>query len=516
MALLKDGNETVHPEHVPQRQIPAPVAKATDGPLRFLKFVLLLPVFWVVATFATGTAFAVLALPESDQWDWIGRITGVALAIPACWFAVGARAKSARKVNELATGAYLYLTHSLLVLAVIYGAVAVVMVFVRGPEWVSKWVYQPSLRVNVIALFSVVPVSLFALIFRRARLSAFSALVLCSVVCGFSLWAYSLYVAATIGLGWLIAGVLFAGLGVIPIALIASCIAGQWAAAGGIAAVGAVFLALRFGGLYGIGKLAEGSQFDDETGEEERPTPVGGTSARSERRADTSDMATGALLQDSGLETSGLTGSREREEATLFAALSQRDTVQATKLIASHPWLVESTNSAGASPLYVAARRGLPEVVRCLLLHGASVDAKLSTEGEQFSVGDTPLVAAIQGGCIQSLGLLIENGASLDFANKWGWSPLTVAMEYQNREAFERLLQAKADPNFDIDGRGLRALHVAAISAKTNASSRFFVSLLLRHGADPSARLATGETAWDLAPVGSEARALLAEWLNVT
>jgi hypothetical protein len=232
--------------------MPRERSKCRDSPWRFLWFFLLVPVFWSVANFAIGTASPALGVPDDPRWDWVIRALGGVLAIPACWFAVGARNKSAGAFNVSMTQLYNAVSNLAYGVGVIAGIVALVMVFVSGTEWVVRFVYMPSLRIASAALFMVVPVALFACLFRRARLASCSAMVLSSVVCGFALWAYSLYVAATISKVWMVVGVLIGGLGVIPVALVASCLTAAWPAAGSIAVGSVIVLALRLGGLFGM------------------------------------------------------------------------------------------------------------------------------------------------------------------------------------------------------------------------------------------------------------------------
>ena len=57
--------------------------------------------------------------------------------------------------------------------------------------------------------------------------------MLSSYVIGFSLWVWSLIVAyALAGVFWIIVGLLFVGIGVIPIAMVAAALNAQWSVAG--------------------------------------------------------------------------------------------------------------------------------------------------------------------------------------------------------------------------------------------------------------------------------------------
>jgi hypothetical protein len=227
-----------------------------ESPWRFLKFAALLPVFWLVAVFAIGLASRQMAIPDNPRWDWIIRMLGIILAGPACWFAVGAKARAAARFTYLASVLYLSVSNLLYSVAVVAGVVALVLVFVKGAEWEYAAICLPSMRLASIALWMIVPVALFMCNFKRARAAAFALMFLSSIVCGFAVWAYSLYVAAGISLLWMVIGTLGLGLGVIPVALIGSCLKGAWGVAGFITAGAAIVGLLRYGGLFGLYKAA--------------------------------------------------------------------------------------------------------------------------------------------------------------------------------------------------------------------------------------------------------------------
>lgn len=231
-----------------------PQSATEDSPWRIVKFIALVPAFWFVAVFAIGLASGQLSIPDNAHWDWIVRIGAVVLAVPACWLAVGAKAQVAATFTALIAALYASLSTLLYCVAVIVGAAAFVMALLKGAAWVYGTICIPSIRLGAITLWMVVPVALFICIFKRARVAGFALVFLSSVVFGFSVWMYSLYVAATISRGWMIVGILRFGLGVIPVAVIGSCFERAWPVAGFII-VGAIIAGvLRYGGLLGIDK----------------------------------------------------------------------------------------------------------------------------------------------------------------------------------------------------------------------------------------------------------------------
>lgn len=107
-----------------------------------------------------------------------------------------------------------------------------------------------------------------------------------------------------------------------------------------------------------------------------------------------------------------------------------------------------------------------------------------------MSVGTTPGVVAA----------LIDAGADLEARDANGWTPLHYAAQI-NGTHIASLLSAGADPN--VQGKlGASPLHLAAQSSKFQAwrgvDPNALIEQLLVAGADPKARMSTGELPWDL------------------
>lgn len=120
---------------------------------------------------------------------------------------------------------------ALIVIAII-GLVLLVMLL-RETPWITKNFYPWTVQAAKIALFFVVPTCSVLAFFKKYRGLGGLGLALSSYVIGFSLWVWSLIVAYSLaGVFWIIVGLLFAGLGVIPIAIIAAALKAQWFIAG--------------------------------------------------------------------------------------------------------------------------------------------------------------------------------------------------------------------------------------------------------------------------------------------
>jgi hypothetical protein len=164
---------------------------------------------------------------------WILRFIGVAMAACAAWVVVGsinttAITRASMVIIEVIAGlAYL--------VCFIMGTSAVVMIFIKDSNWLYEHMYQPYLAPWItMSVFSLAPIAFFLTIFRKTRALGGFALYQLSIFLGFSLWFYSLIIAGLHGLGWVIGGLLMAGIGVIISAVLSSAVWGQWSIAGSI------------------------------------------------------------------------------------------------------------------------------------------------------------------------------------------------------------------------------------------------------------------------------------------
>ena len=91
--------------------------------------------------------------------------------------------------------------------------------------------------------------------FRPARPFIAVALITGSWITGGTVWILSaLFTYIFWGVGWLIAGIVFMGVGVLPLALLASGRAGEWGNFNMLATMAGVTIALRLVGLFLMSK----------------------------------------------------------------------------------------------------------------------------------------------------------------------------------------------------------------------------------------------------------------------
>ena len=201
-----------------------------------------------------------VGLPDTTVWLWILRVVGAGIAMLIGWIIVGAA--NAKQISATMMGMMAIISNLLLVLCVVFGAIAVVMIFVKDAGWLYQRLYSHLSGAVTVALFSILPLCLLLMFFRATRTLGGIGLYLLTFFFGFSLWLYALMIAGSHGPGWVIGGLLACGVGVILSALIASAVWGQWSVAGGL-----LLAALLIWGARALGLAIAAKQMvkDEET-----------------------------------------------------------------------------------------------------------------------------------------------------------------------------------------------------------------------------------------------------------
>uniref|UniRef100_A0A0G4GFF9 Uncharacterized protein n=1 Tax=Chromera velia CCMP2878 TaxID=1169474 RepID=A0A0G4GFF9_9ALVE len=115
-----------------------------------------------------------------------------------------------------------------------------------------------------------------------------------------------------------------------------------------------------------------------------------------------------------------------------------------------------------SSNFFLLASTGATEVLSRLLDSDTEIDvnAKYDVEGDPFS-GWTALFFAADCGHADTVKLLLERGADVDFAMDDGWTALMLASQRDSKETVRELLEGGADVNKQTKD-GDTALHLAA------------------------------------------------------
>ncbi len=160
-------------------------------------------------------------------------------------------------------------------------------------------------------------------------------------------------------------------------------------------------------------------------------------------------------------------------------------------------FLAEHCNHPGDRAAAASLRRQLA---------AASQDATAFSRPDDQHPGNTPLQNAIVANFRGMFSFLLECGADVNRANRYGHTALMTAVECNNLPALKLLLAAGADPN-KVDDAGMTALKLAASAAWSEAFER-----LLAAGADPAlTRPGTPSTLACALGAGPEAASIVAK-----
>ncbi len=165
------------------------------------------------------------------------------------------------------------------------------------------------------------------------------------------------------------------------------------------------------------------------------------------------------------------------EGDTLLHFAASNNQAEAAKVLVELGARVDSRNNLGMTPLMEAAFEGADETIEVLLACKANLNA-------QDRDGMTPLEHAVLGGREKTVAILLAKGANPNQESRGKKSNvLTRALEGKNRKIFKMLLDAGAEPL----NSGDTPLSTAALYGYADCAS-----LLLKAGADPNARNASG------------------------
>ena len=141
-------------------------------------------------------------------------------------------------------------------------------------------------------------------------------------------------------------------------------------------------------------------------------------------------------------------------------------------LLASRRLNVEARNAKDESPLMMAAIKGNVEAVKALIARDADVN----------KTGWTPLHYAASAGSPQHaviISLLLENHAYIDAASPNGTTPLMMAAHYGSMESLQLLLDEGADPTLK-NQLGLTAADFALRVSRTEAAEKIAAAIRRR------------------------------------
>jgi hypothetical protein len=136
-------------------------------------------------------------------------------------------------------------------ICIFVGVIFLAVMFLKGGVWLSERAYPWLVAINAIAFVVILLVLLPLSIFRRTRGFGGGGIYIASFIFGLTLWVWCLLISYTLwGIGGVVVGLFLAGIGVVPIAVLASVFHGLWSIAGQILLLTAITFGSRFLGIY--------------------------------------------------------------------------------------------------------------------------------------------------------------------------------------------------------------------------------------------------------------------------
>ena len=134
--------------------------------------------------------------------------------------------------------------------------------FIYGGVWVGTKVYPWLVAVNAVTVALVVLIFLPLAIFRRTQGFSGLAILISSYVFGLTLWVWGLLLTFSIwGFIAVFIGLAVMGIGVVPIAMLATLFNGMWSTLAELLVLTAITFGARIGGGLLVAKAAERSSF---------------------------------------------------------------------------------------------------------------------------------------------------------------------------------------------------------------------------------------------------------------
>jgi len=157
----------------------------------------------------------------------------------------------------------------------------------------------------------------------------------------------------------------------------------------------------------------------------------------------------------------------------------------------------------GEMPLHKLARQGCMECVRELIDRSAKNEMVKTDLNWQDKQGKTPIFYAAEYAQVKIVQLFLDRGSDVMVENNNGWTVLHSAVNADKLDVVEKILDHRICKDEKLKKELLEkqdksqrvALHIAAFKSREGE----MVALLLKNGADPNAKDASGNTGAKLA-----------------
>jgi hypothetical protein len=123
--------------------------------------------------------------------------------------------------------------YTLLGIGIFVGIILLAVFFIKGGLWLSELLYPWLSLISAIAFFVCLFILLPLAIFRKTRAFSGLGLFIASYVFGATLWVWGFLLTYVLwGVVALFIGLFLAGIGVVPIAMLATLFNGEWSILG--------------------------------------------------------------------------------------------------------------------------------------------------------------------------------------------------------------------------------------------------------------------------------------------
>ncbi|HXH21968.1 MAG TPA: hypothetical protein VNN10_08050 [Dehalococcoidia bacterium] len=143
-------------------------------------------------------------------------------------------------------------------IAIFLGIALLIALFIHGGAWLGEKIYPWLVTISSIALAIVIFVLLPLVLFRKTRGFSGTGLMIASFIFGFTLWVWSLLLTYHLwGAIAVFIGLFLMGVGVVPIAMLATLFKGMWSTLGELVVLTVLTFGTRFAGAWATAKADE-------------------------------------------------------------------------------------------------------------------------------------------------------------------------------------------------------------------------------------------------------------------
>lgn len=173
---------------------------------------------------------------------------------------------------------------------------------------------------------------------------------------------------------------------------------------------------------------------------------------------------------------------RYKNEQTALHLAAARTSVSIIEMLLSSHAPLAAVNVDGNSPLNESVLHNQPAALHCLLQHGANVNQVRAVDGR------TLMHQACMKGYRGLIPILLQAGADREAKDRFGQTPLDLALAYKNSPVIPELLKASTG-SATPDSGAEQAMEAATLRGQTE-----IVRLLVQNGFDVNRETTAGST----------------------